>query len=111
MESAGSLRKWGLDDAERVRRKIQNQQKENLHRGDHHRSVREQLLIGLVAQAENESVAGQKQRPEQQRPFLSGPQHGELIGGWEVTVAVMEDGVDGEVVAERGHYKNDGSQQ
>src|SRR5260370_15563670 len=101
MESAGSLRKWGLDDAERVRSKIQNQQKENLHCGDHHRSVREQLLIGLVAQAENESVAGEQKRPEQQRPFLSRPQHGELIGGRQVTVDVMEDVRAGEVLAER----------
>src|SRR5271157_72638 len=48
-----------LHDGERVRGKIQNQQKENLHRGDDHRSVGEQPLIGLVAQAENESVASQ----------------------------------------------------
>ena len=100
-----------LHDGERVRGKIQNQQKENLHRGDHYGRVGEEALIGLVAQAENESIAGEEQRPEQQRPFLSGPQHGELIGGGQVAVAVMEDVGDGEIVAERGDYKNDGSQE
>ena len=75
------------------------------------RSVGEQPLIGLVAQAENEPVAGQQQRPEQQRAFLTGPQHGELVGGGQVAVAVMEDVGDGEVVVERGQHEDDASQQ
>ena len=94
-----------LHDGEWVRREIQNQQEENLHRGDDHRSVGEQPLIGFVAQAENEPVPGQQQRPEQQRAFLTGPQHGELIGGRQVAVAVMEDIGDGEIVVERGQLR------
>ena len=103
--------KRALHDGEGVRGKIQNQQKENLHRGDDHGSVGEQPLIGLVAQAENESVAGQQQRPEQQRTFLPGPEHGELVGGGQIAIAVMEDVGDGEVVVERGQHQNDAGQQ
>ncbi len=109
---SGAIRgERALHDGERVGGKIQNQQKENLHRGDDHRSVGEQPLIGFVAQAENEPVAGQEQRPEQQRAFLTGPQHGELIGGGQIAVAVMEDVGDREVVVERGHYEDDASQE
>ena len=106
-----SWRKRALHDGERVRGKIQNQQKEDLHRGDDHRSVGEQALIGLVAQAEDESVAGEEQGPEQQRAFLSGPEHGELVGGGQIAVAVMENVGDGEVVVEGGRHENDAGQQ
>ncbi len=98
-------------DGKRVRGKIQNQQKENLHRGDDHRSVGEQALIGFVTQAQNESVAGQEQRPEQQRAFLTGPQDGKLISGGQVAIAVMEDVGDGEIVVKCGDYEDDARQQ
>ena len=41
IQSAAIRRKPALNDAERVGRNIQNQQKENLHRSDDHRSVSE----------------------------------------------------------------------
>src|SRR5208337_1559423 len=44
-------------------------------------------------------------------PFLPGPQDGELIGGGQVAVAVMENVGDGEVVIERGQHKHDARQQ
>ena len=70
--------KRALHHGKRMRGKIQNQQKENLHRGDDHRSIGKQALIGLVTQAQNESVARQEQRPEEQRAFLPGPQTANL---------------------------------
>jgi len=59
IQSGAILRKRALNNAKGMSGEIQNEEKENLHCGDYHRSVREQALIGLVAQAENESVAGQ----------------------------------------------------
>ncbi len=108
MPSAGSA---ALHDGEGVGGEIQNQQKENLHRGDDHRSISKQSLIGFVAQAQNESVTGQEQRPEEQRAFLPRPEHGKLIGGGQVAVAVMENVGDGEVVVERGEHQHDARQQ
>jgi hypothetical protein len=98
------LRERSLHDGERVRGEIQNQKEEDLNGGDDHRGVREETLIRLVAQAQHESVSRQQQRPEQQRTFLPRPEHGELIGAGQFTVAVMEDVGEGEVVGEgRGH--------
>ena len=103
--------KRALHDGERVSGEIQNQQEEDLDRGDDDGGVGEQPLIGLVAQAKDKSVSRQQQRPEQQRPFLARPQHGELIGGGQFAIAVMEDVGNGEVVAERGRDQDNGGQQ
>ena len=102
--------KRALHDAERARGEIQNQQKENLHRGDDHRSISKQALIGLIAQAKHKSIAGEQQRPEQQRAFLSRPQHGKLIGERQFAIAVMKNVCDGEVVVEGGSNQNDARQ-
>ncbi len=53
--------------------KFSSNKKENLHAGDNDRSVGEKARIGLVAQAEDESVGREQQRPEQQRTFLARP--------------------------------------
>ena len=98
-------------DGEGVRGEIQNQKKEDLDGGDDDRGVGEEALIGLVAEAEDESVAGEEQRPEEQRAFLSGPEHGELVGGGEIAIAVVVDVGDGEIVVEGGGYENEGRQQ
>ena len=49
IESGAVRRQAALHYGEWVRRKIQNQQKENLYRRDDHRGIGKQTLIGLVA--------------------------------------------------------------
>ena len=104
-------RERAFHDGERVRREIQDHQKENLHRGHDDRSVREQPLVGFVAQAQHESVTAQQERPEQQRPFLPGPEHGELICSRQVAIAVMENVGYGEIIAKSGEDQDDRRQQ
>src|SRR5208282_2433937 len=66
-------------------------------------SVGEEARVSFVAQAENESVGGQQQGPEQQRTFLTRPQHGKLVRTGEIAVAVVKNVGDGEVVAESAY--------
>ena len=100
-----------LLDGERMRGKIQNRQKEDLHGGDDDRRIGEEALIGLVAQTQNESIACQQQGPEEQRAFLSRPEHGELVGDGKVAIAVVVDVSDGKVVVERGRNENERGQR
>src|SRR5579871_2304514 len=58
-----------------------------------------------MAQAEDETVSGEKERPEEKRAFLTGPERGELIRSGKVAIAVMKDVGNGEVVAECGDHK------
>ena len=90
---------------------IQQQQKEDLHAGQNYRSVGEEARIGFVAQAQDESVGREQQRPEQQRTFLAGPQHGELVRAGKIAIAVMEDVGDGEVVLEGADDEDKGSEK
>src|SRR6266850_4823583 len=83
-------RERAFHDGERVRREIQDHQKENLHCGDNYRSMCEQALVGLVAEPQNKSVTAEQKRPEQQRSFLAGPQYGELVSSGQLPIAVME---------------------
>ena len=100
-----------FEQAERIGGEVQQQQKENLHARQNHRGVGEEARIGLVAQAQNESIGGEQQRPEQQRTFLAGPQHGELIRTGKIAVAVVEDVSDGEVVVEGADDEDDGGEK
>ena len=108
IEAGAVGRNAALLDGEGVGGEIQDQKEEDLNGGDDDRGVGEEALIGLVAQAEDESVAGQQQRPEEKRAFLSGPEHGELVGGREFAVAVVVDVGDGEVVVEGGGDQHEG---
>ena len=65
IEAGAVRREASLLDGEGVRGEIQNQQKEDLNGGDDDRGVSEEALIGFVAEAENESIAGEEQRPEE----------------------------------------------
>src|SRR5581483_4192439 len=104
-------RKLPLHDGERVGGEIQQQEKENLHGSYYDRRISKQPLIGLMPQPQDESVTGQQQRPEQQQALLPRPQSGKLVGGRQVTIAVVKDVSNREVVGERRHYQNDGCQQ
>jgi hypothetical protein len=78
-----------LHDRERSGGKIQQKQEEDLDASDNDGSVREEALVGLVTKAENKSITRKQQRPEQQRTFLPGPEGRELIGRWEIAIAVV----------------------
>ena len=91
--------------------KFTQKQKENLHSGQNYRGVGEEAGIGLVAEAEDESVGGEQQRPEQQRTFLAGPEHGELIRPGEIAVAVVEDVGDGEIILEGANHEDEGGEK
>ncbi len=88
--------------------KIQQQQKENLYRGDDDGSVGKKPRVSFVPQPQNQSVGRQQQRPEQQRTFLPRPQRGELVGRGQIAIAVMVDVGDGEIVLEGGGDQDDG---
>ena len=100
-----------LHDGERVRREVQQRQEEDLHARQNHRRVSEEARVGLVAQPQHESISGEQQRPEQQRTFLAGPQHGELIRTGQIAIAVVEDVGDGEIVVEGANDQEDRSEK
>ncbi len=91
--------------------KFSSRQKEDLHAGQNYRGVGEEARVGLVAEAQYESVGGEQQRPEQQRTFLPGPEHGELIRTGKIAVAVVEDVGDGEVVLEGADDEDDAKRE
>ena len=99
-----------LFESEGARGEVEDQEKKDLDAGDDDRGIGEEALIGLVAEAENESIAGQQERPEQQRAFLSGPEDGELVGGGQLAVAVVVDVGDGEVVGKGGGDEHEGGE-
>ncbi len=91
--------------------KFDQRKKEDLHSGKNDRGVGEKAGIRLVAQAQDKTVSGQQQRPEQNRAFLPGPQRRELIRSGKIAVAVVEDVGDGEIVAEGGDHQRDRGEQ
>ena len=68
-----SARMRAFKQAEGVGREIHQREKEYLHAGKNDRSVGEESRVGFVAEAQNEAVSGEQERPEQQRAFLTGP--------------------------------------
>ena len=100
-----------LRHRKRARGDIQDQQKENLYGSGNDGRMRKQALIGLVAEAENKSVTGQQQRPEQQGAFLPRPEHGKLIGRGQIPVAVLEKIGNREVVLEGSRHQDDCGEQ
>src|ERR1700722_11107136 len=94
-----------------MRREIQRGQEENLDARWNNGNRREEARIGLVTQAEDESIRGQQQRPEQERALLAGPQHGKLVRTGEVPVAVVENVGNGEIIAEGADDEHYGSKK
>src|SRR5437660_579625 len=94
-----------------MRGDIQQEQEENLHARDDNRGISKKTRVGLIAQPQNESVCCKQQRPEQQRPFLSGPENRELIRARKILVAVVKDVGDREIIGECGRDQHYGSQQ
>src|SRR5208282_1440406 len=103
--------KRALHQGKRMRSEVEEQKKKDLHPGDHHRGVGEEARIGLVAETENESIGGEQQRPEQQRAFLSGPEHREFIRTGQSPVAVMKNISDREIVMKGADDQNHRSEQ
>ena len=87
---------------------IQQQQEENLHRGNDGRGVRKKPGISFVPQPQDKSIGGQQQRPEQQRAFLPRPQRGELVWRGQIAIAVMINVGDGEVILEGAYHQDQG---
>ena len=110
IEAAAVGAQRAFQQAERVRGEVHQRQKENLHAGENDRRVGEEARIGLVAQAQDEAVSGEQQRPEEQRAFLAGPQRSELVRSGKIAVAVMKDVGDGEIVAEGGDDQRNGGE-
>ncbi len=96
------------DEGEGRRGDDQQQQEEDLDRREDGRGVGGEGDVALMAQAQDEAVAGEQKRPQQQRAFLPGPQGGELIAAGERAVAVVEDVVHREVVGEGGPDEREG---
>src|SRR5215471_16501127 len=69
--------------------------------------MRKQPLIGLVSKPQYQAVAGKQQRPEKQRSLLPRPEHCKLIGQRQITIAVMKDISDREIVVECSRDKED----
>src|SRR5260370_41909041 len=78
-----------LHNGERMRSEIQQQEKENLHRGNYYGSVGKKAGIGFLAKPQHEAGFGEQQRQEQQTALLSRPHWLELICCGEVTFAVI----------------------
>jgi hypothetical protein len=95
-------------DGERRRGEVQQQKEEDLDAGEDGRGEGGEADVDAVAQAQDEAVAGQQPRPEQQRALLAGPERGELVGGVEVAVGVVQDVGDGVVVGEGGPDQGEG---
>ena len=95
----------------RIRGEIQQQQKEDLDGGNHHRRMSKQANISFVTQPQYQSVAGKQQRPEKQRAFLPRPQRRKLVRQWQVAIAVMKDVGDRKVVAERRRDQHHGPEK
>src|SRR5882757_921991 len=91
--------------------KIQQQQKENLYRGDDDGGVSKKPGIGLMAQSKHQPVSRQQERPEQQRAFLPRPQGGEFIGCGKISITVMVDVSNRKIVLESGSDQHDSSQK
>ena len=72
--------------------------------------MREQPRIRLMPQTQHQAIHRQQQSPEQQRPFLPGPQHSKLVREGQRAVAMTKDVIDGKVVPERGRDQNDRGQ-
>ena len=91
-----------LHQGKRRRGKVEQEQEEDLDAGQDGGSVSGEGDVDLMPQSQDEPVGGQQPRPEQQRPFLAGPQGGELIGSGEGAVGMMKDVGDGEIVGKGG---------
>src|SRR5260370_20101588 len=103
--------KRALHNGERMRSEIQQQEKENLHRGNYYGSVGKKTWIGFVAKPQHEAVCGEQQRPEQQRALLARPQCGEFIRSGKVAIAVMKNVGDGKIVLKCAEDQNHRSQE
>ncbi len=90
---------------------VYEREKKDLHASQNYRSVSEEARVSLVAQTKNESVGGQQKRPEQQRTFLPGPQHGKLVRSGQIAVAVMKNVGDGEVVLKSADDQDESSKK
>ena len=73
IEAAAIGAQWAFEQAEGVGGKVHQGQEENLYAGENDPGVGKKAGIGFVAQAEDEGVAGEQQRPEQNRALLAGP--------------------------------------
>ena len=89
-------------DGERGRGEDQEHDKEDLDAGQDGGGVGRKRDVDLVAYPEHEAVGGEQPGPEKQRALLPGPERGELIGGVERAIGVMEDVIDGEIVGVGG---------
>src|SRR5438552_14593128 len=70
-----------------------------------------QAFVRFVTQSKNEPVAGEQQRPEQERAFLSRPEGREFIWQRQIAVAVMKNVSNREIVAKCGRYQDDRSKK
>ena len=111
VEAAAVRAKRAFQKTKRVGREIHQRQEEDLHCGQDHGGVGKEPGIGLVAQAQHESIGRQQQRPEQQRTFLAGPQGCKLIRSRQIAVAMVEDVGNAEVVGKRGKDEGEGGEQ
>ncbi len=91
--------------------KVQQQQEKYLDGCDYNRGVSKQTSIGLMTQSQDERVGREQQRPEKQRAFLSGPEHGKLVRGRQFAVAVVKDVCDRKVVVEGRVHQGDGGER
>ena len=62
-----------LEQAEGIRGEVDEREEEDLHCGEDDGRIGEEARVGFVAQAEDEAVTSEQERPEQQRTFLAGP--------------------------------------
>src|SRR5579864_2239850 len=69
--------------------------------------MREQALVGFVAKAQDQAIAGEQQRPEKKRSFLPRPEDSKLVGQRQVAIAVVKDVSDREIVVEGGAAEDD----
>ena len=90
---------------------IQQQQKEDLYRGNDGGCIGKKPGISFVPQPQDKSVGGQQQRPEQQRAFLPRPQRSELVWRGQIAIAVMINVGDGEVILEGGDHQDEGREK
>src|SRR5262249_30002469 len=110
VEAGAVGRNAALLEGERMRSEVQNRQEEDLNGGDDHGRISEKSLVSAMTQAQNESVAAEKQRQEKQRTFLPRPEHREFIRCGKIAIRVMVDVGDGKIVAEGGRNQNERSQ-
>ena len=89
-------------DRERRRGEVQDGQKEDLNSGEDCGREGGEADIDAMADAQNESISREQERPEEQRPFLARPDCGELVRPPEGAVGVVQDVGDGVVAGVRG---------